>query len=110
VHDVIRPSVCRGRSVRVVLATCVPRLTAARAVAADLAAPMRAAGALDVPPAELYEGRLRHSHRYGDGLQHDELLWSRLFDAVHEPSSGARAESAACEGGAWLRSRGASAW
>ena len=26
------------------------------------------------------EGRLRRSHRYGDGLEHDELLWSRLSD------------------------------
>lgn len=24
------------------------------------------------------EGRLRQSHRYGDGLRHDELLWARL--------------------------------
>ena len=24
------------------------------------------------------EGRLRRSHRYGDGLRHDELLWGRL--------------------------------
>ena len=24
------------------------------------------------------EGRLRRSYRYGDGLKHDELLWSRL--------------------------------
>jgi RimJ/RimL family protein N-acetyltransferase len=26
------------------------------------------------------EGRLRRSHRYGDGVRHDELLWSRLAD------------------------------
>jgi RimJ/RimL family protein N-acetyltransferase len=26
------------------------------------------------------EGRLRRSHRYGDGERHDELLWSRLSD------------------------------
>src|SRR4051794_29219140 len=25
-----------------------------------------------------HEGRLRQSHRYGDGLRHDELLWARL--------------------------------
>ena len=25
-----------------------------------------------------YEGRLRLSHRYRDGLRHDELLWARL--------------------------------
>ncbi len=26
------------------------------------------------------EARLRRSHRYGDGVRHDELLWSRLSD------------------------------
>jgi RimJ/RimL family protein N-acetyltransferase len=26
------------------------------------------------------EGRLRRGHRYGDGVRHDELLWSRLCD------------------------------
>jgi RimJ/RimL family protein N-acetyltransferase len=26
------------------------------------------------------EGRLRRSFRYGDGVRHDELLWSRLAD------------------------------
>jgi RimJ/RimL family protein N-acetyltransferase len=26
------------------------------------------------------EGRLRRSHRYADGLWHDELLWARLAD------------------------------
>jgi RimJ/RimL family protein N-acetyltransferase len=26
------------------------------------------------------EGRLRQSHRYGDGRWHDELLWGRLAD------------------------------
>jgi RimJ/RimL family protein N-acetyltransferase len=27
-----------------------------------------------------YEGRLRRSYRYGDGVKHDELLWARLSD------------------------------
>jgi RimJ/RimL family protein N-acetyltransferase len=27
-----------------------------------------------------YEGHLRRSFRYGDGLKHDELLWARLAD------------------------------
>ena len=27
-----------------------------------------------------YEGRLRRSFRYGDGVKHDELLWARLAD------------------------------
>lgn len=26
------------------------------------------------------EGRLRRSYRYGDGIKHDEILWSRLAD------------------------------
>ena len=32
------------------------------------------------------EGRLRRSYRYGDGIKHDELLWSRLSD---DPPPGA---------------------
>jgi RimJ/RimL family protein N-acetyltransferase len=27
-----------------------------------------------------YEGHLRRSYRYGDGVKHDELLWARLSD------------------------------
>jgi RimJ/RimL family protein N-acetyltransferase len=27
-----------------------------------------------------YEGHLRRSYRYGDGMKHDELLWARLAD------------------------------
>ena len=27
-----------------------------------------------------FEGRLRRSYRYGDGVKHDELLWARLSD------------------------------
>jgi RimJ/RimL family protein N-acetyltransferase len=27
-----------------------------------------------------YEGHLRRSYRYGDGVKHDELLWTRLAD------------------------------
>ncbi|MPR00018.1 GNAT family N-acetyltransferase [Modestobacter sp. I12A-02628] len=33
------------------------------------------------------EGRLRRSHRYGDGVRHDELLWSRLSDDPPAPIS-----------------------
>jgi RimJ/RimL family protein N-acetyltransferase len=29
-----------------------------------------------------YEGRLRRLYRYGDGVEHDELLWARLS---HDP-------------------------
>ena len=28
----------------------------------------------------LFEGRLRRSYRYGDGVKHDEMLWARLSD------------------------------
>jgi RimJ/RimL family protein N-acetyltransferase len=28
----------------------------------------------------IYEGHLRRSFRYGDGVKHDELLWARLAD------------------------------
>ncbi len=31
------------------------------------------------------EGRLRRSYRYGDGVKHDELLWSRLCDDPPPP-------------------------
>lgn len=31
------------------------------------------------------EGRLRRSYRYGDGVKHDELLWSRLSDDPPPP-------------------------
>lgn len=31
------------------------------------------------------EGRLRRSYRYGDGVRHDELLWSRLSDDPEPP-------------------------
>ena len=27
-----------------------------------------------------FEGRLRRSYRYGDGVKHDEMLWARLSD------------------------------
>ena len=27
-----------------------------------------------------YEGHLRRSYRYGDGVKRDELIWSRLSD------------------------------
>lgn len=34
-----------------------------------------------------FEGRLRRSYRYGDGLKHDELLWARLSDDPVPPVS-----------------------
>jgi RimJ/RimL family protein N-acetyltransferase len=33
-----------------------------------------------------YEGHLRRSYRYGDGVKHDELLWARLADDPPPPS------------------------
>ncbi|TFV48884.1 GNAT family N-acetyltransferase [Blastococcus sp. TF02A-35] len=37
-----------------------------------------------------YEGRLRRSFRYGDGLKHDELVWGRLSD---DPAPGLSSRS-----------------
>lgn len=38
-----------------------------------------------------FEGRLRRSFRYGDGVKHDELLWARLADdPAPAPADGAR--------------------
>jgi RimJ/RimL family protein N-acetyltransferase len=34
-----------------------------------------------------FEGRLRRSYRYGDGVKHDELLWARLSDDPPPPLS-----------------------
>ncbi len=35
-----------------------------------------------------YEGHLRRSYRYGDGVKHDELLWARLSDDPAPPALG----------------------
>ena len=37
-----------------------------------------------------YEGHLRPSFRYGDGVKHDELLWARLSD---DPAPGLSSRS-----------------
>ena len=39
-----------------------------------------ASGRVAVKAGFTLEGRLRRSYRYGDGVKHDELLWSRLSD------------------------------
>ena len=39
-----------------------------------------ASGRVAAKAGFVLEGRLRRSHRYGDGARHDELLWSRLAD------------------------------
>jgi RimJ/RimL family protein N-acetyltransferase len=40
----------------------------------------RASGRVAEKAGFRYEGHLRRSFRYGDGVKHDELLWSRLSD------------------------------
>ena len=39
-----------------------------------------ASGRVAAKAGFVLEGRLRRSYRYGDGVKHDELLWSRLAD------------------------------
>ncbi|NEM07475.1 GNAT family N-acetyltransferase [Geodermatophilus normandii] len=41
-----------------------------------------------------FEGRLRRSYRYGDGVKHDELLWARLADD-HVPDLSTRSAPSA---------------
>ncbi len=40
----------------------------------------RASGRVAEKAGFTFEGRLRRSYRYGDGVKHDELLWARLSD------------------------------
>lgn len=40
----------------------------------------RASGRVAAKAGFTQEGRLRRSHRYGDGRRHDELLWARLAE------------------------------
>jgi len=44
------------------------------------AVPNPASGRVAAKAGFTLEGRLRRSHRYGDGVRHDELLCSRLCD------------------------------
>jgi RimJ/RimL family protein N-acetyltransferase len=46
----------------------------------------RASGRVAEKAGFTYEGRLRRSFRYGDGIKHDELLWGRL--AADPPPEG----------------------
>ncbi len=40
----------------------------------------KASGRVAEKAGYTYEGHLRRSYRYGDGVKHDELLWARLAD------------------------------
>jgi RimJ/RimL family protein N-acetyltransferase len=40
----------------------------------------KASGRVAEKAGYTYEGYLRRSYRYGDGVKHDELLWARLAD------------------------------
>jgi RimJ/RimL family protein N-acetyltransferase len=40
----------------------------------------RASGRVAEKAGFTFEGHLRRSYRYGDGVKHDELLWARLSD------------------------------
>jgi RimJ/RimL family protein N-acetyltransferase len=44
------------------------------------AAENAASGRVAARAGFVLEGRLRRSYRYGDGVKHDELVWSRLSD------------------------------
>ncbi|WP_448614833.1 GNAT family N-acetyltransferase [Modestobacter sp. URMC 112] len=44
-----------------------------------------ASGRVAAKAGFVLEGRLRRSYRYGDGVKHDELLWSRLADDPPPP-------------------------
>ena len=46
-----------------------------------------ASGRVAAKAGFVLEGRLRRSYRYGDGVKHDELLWSRLADDPPPPDA-----------------------
>ena len=72
----------RGVAVRAVVAVCAwafPALQLDRIVLFH-AVDNPASGRVAAKAGFTLEGRVRRSHRYGDGEKHDELLWSRLSD------------------------------
>ena len=72
----------RGVAVRAVLAVCSWAFTDLQLDRIVLlhAVENVASGRVAAKAGFTLEGRLRRSHRYGDGAKHDELLWSRLSD------------------------------
>jgi RimJ/RimL family protein N-acetyltransferase len=72
----------RGVAVRAVLAVCGWAFPALQLDRIELfhAVENVASGRVAAKAGFTLEGRLRRSHRYGDGVKHDELLWSRLSD------------------------------
>jgi RimJ/RimL family protein N-acetyltransferase len=72
----------RGVAVRAVRAVCSWAFADLRLERIQLfhAVENAASGRVAAKAGFTLEGRLRRSHRYGDGAKHDELLWSRLSD------------------------------
>jgi len=72
----------RGVAVRAVLALCSWAFADLRLDRLQLfhAVENEASGRVAAKAGFTLEGRLRRSHRYGDGRKHDELLWARLSD------------------------------
>ncbi|MCW2537170.1 MAG: GCN5-related N-acetyltransferase [Modestobacter sp.] len=72
----------RGIAVRAVVAVCGWAFPALGLDRIELlhAVDNPASGRVAAKAGFTCEGRLRRSYRYGDGLKHDELLWSRLSD------------------------------
>ncbi len=72
----------RGVAVRAVTAVCSWAFTDLLLDRVELfhAVENAASGRVAAKAGFTLEGRLRRSHRYGDGEKHDELLWSRLSD------------------------------
>jgi RimJ/RimL family protein N-acetyltransferase len=78
----VAPARGRGVAVQAVVAVCgwaFPALELDR-IQLFHAVENVASGRVAAKAGFTLEGRLRRSHRYGDGVKHDELLWSRLSD------------------------------
>jgi RimJ/RimL family protein N-acetyltransferase len=77
----------RGVAVRATQAACAWAFTALLLDRVQLfhAVENPASGRVAEKAGFTLEGRLRRSHRYGDGVRHDELLWSRLSDDPSVP-------------------------